>query len=1400
MRTKQLFLILALLCTMVQGAWAQASWEEVYAMTNTTSANWTALPEGTTTGKTLGTANTTTYYYADANLTFTNSTAGGSGLTILGTVYLYVPEGVTLTCMGADASGQTGAGAGIELAAGNALYFLGSGTVSAMGGNAANGGNGTGGGDAGYDSSNYWSGTGGTGGHGGGGAGAGIGTRGGDGGAGGSGAANKTSAWSTDFGRCGSNGEAGATAGSMGGLCVSMSFVHLTATGGAAASRGGSAGSAGKSAFYDGASYNYSAAGGGGGGGGGFGGAASNIGTGGPGGGGGGGGASSNLDYAASGYYVVKAPGGKGGQNVDGTWAAAGAEGIMNHNAFKTGQVTTNGSGWEDDYWNYDSYVSPQGVGIGGSAGSCGNASTSESAININTNTALPTQEEWEMVCQQTKTSQSQWIALPFGTSMGTTIGTAGTTTYYYATGDRTFINAKAGGSGLTILGTVYLFVASGHTVTCKGANAVGQTGAGAGIELTEGNVLFLLGQGNVNATGGNAAGGGNGTNGSDAGWDNSNYWSGTGGAGGNGGGGAGAGIGTRGGQGGSGGAGAASVVSAYSTADGGSGSAGQAGATAGGMGELYVAQSFGSLTATGGAAASRGGSAGSAGISILDDDTSNNYGAAGGGGGGGGGFGGAATDIGTGGPGGGGGGGGTSGNLYWEPAGYCVVKAPGGKGGQNADGTWTAAGAESILNYNNLNNGQAYSNSSGWSNNDSYTSPNAVGTEGSGGAAGAASTSEQATTVKMKQPTQDEWDMACQQTNTSQSQWIALPFGARKGATLGTAGATTYYYAMGDCTFTNVNAGGSGLTILGTVHLFIASGQTITCTGADASAATGAGAGIELTAGNALYLIGSGKLVATGGQAANGCNGFKGGDAAYKVAKSGYDNNGLKSGDGGRGGDGGGGAGAGIGTRGADGGAGGAGGVGKQEFADVTGNVGSNGVGGGTATDMGTLYVYQMAAPTIEAHGGSSGSSGGNGGAAGLNAVFAPLGDAIDVFLAPMMEIHDGSSGTSRSSVATRRGNDVHMGDLYSIGGGGGGGVGGFGGAASDIGSGGPGGGGGGGGASGSITYVIYVTSGHSYYQVGALGGKGGANADGTAAADGGEAMINSEKTNVVFDKDDYKDYTFLGWYNGIDNRAAGGSGGTAGAASTSGTYNVAPASISLADNADNSTTINTAYGFLANVTLSGRTLYKDGAWNTLCLPFSVDNFTGTPLEGATVKTLASTDFSGGTLTMNFTEDLTGIEAGKPYIVKWADGTGIENPVFNGVIIRGVTANVETDYVDFVGCYSPVGIYTEEKTNLYLGANNTLYYPTASGFKVNACRGYFQLKQGLTAGEAANGARAFVLNFGDDSNATGILTTNFTNPTNSDNEWYSLDGCRLNGKPTSKGIYINNGRKVVIK
>ena len=981
-------------------------------------------------------------------------------------------------------------------------------------------------------------------------------------------------------------------------------------------------------------------------------------------------------------------------------------------------------------------------------------------------------QANWDEVYAMTNTTSANWTALPEGTTAGATIGTAGATTYYYASKHIYYGNHTPGGSALTILGTVYIYMPYSFSVTCTGANASGQTGAGAGIELTEGNSLFLLGAGEVNATGGNAANGGDGTNGSDADWDNSNYWSGTGGTGGHGGGGAGAGIGTRGGQGGNGGAGAASVTSAWSTAGGSSGAAGQAGATAGAMGELYVAQSFGNLTATGGVAASQGGSAGGAGKSAFYDGTGYNYTVAGGGGGGAGGFGGAASNIGTGGPGGGGGGGGASGNLDWstEP-GYYVVKAPGGKGGQNADGTWAAAGAESIMNHNAIKTGQVKINASGWEddqyNYDSYVSTQAVGTGGSGGALGNVSTSESAITMTLKLPSQSEWDMVCFQTQTNKSQWTALPFGARKGATIGAAGTTTYYFATGDGSFTNSNAGGSGLTILGTVHIFIASGQTITCTGTDADGATGGGAGIELAAGNTLYLIGSGKLVATGGNAANGGNGQNGRDASGNAIGNYYD---VQSGDGGRGGDGGGGAGAGIGTHGGNGGAGGAGGArvsctlpGENR---LSGNIGNNGDNGGTAADMGTLYIYQIPALTTEIHGGSGSTSSANGGAGGRHALF---------------ETHPG---------------DGHP-YIGTVGGGAGGAGGGFGGAASDIGTGGPGGGGGGGGSSGSVQNN---QSNAAFLQVGAFGGAPGANVDGTHAG-AGESTLMVDVNNLAQTNRDPSGLRNDGWgKNAGDNRAAGGSGGTAGAASTGGTYNVVPAIINLADNADNSTVINTADSFLANVTLSGRMLYKDGKWNTLCLPFNV-TLSGSPLNGAVARPLTAASISGTKLHLTFGGEVTTLVAGIPYIIKWASGDNIVSPVFSGVTIdktdRSYDNAAEGDArVRFLGTYKSTTFDAEDKSILLLGGENKLYYP-AAGAGIGAQRAYFKI--GDDGAQLARRLTAFNIDFGDDE-ATGIIsTTNYTNDTNSD-AWFTLDGRRLSGKPSVKGVYVNNGRKVIIK
>jgi len=253
----------------------------------------------------------------------------------------------------------------------------------------------------------------------------------------------------------------------------------------------------------------------------------------------------------------------------------------------------------------------------------------------------------------------------------------------------------------------------------------------------------------------------------------------------------------------------------------------------------------------------------------------------------------------------------------------------------------------------------------------------------------------------------------------------------------------------------------------------------------------------------------------------------------------------------------------------------------------------------------------------------------------------------------------------------------------------------------------------------------------------------------------------------------------------------------------------------VNFIDNSSNEDAIKQYDGMPANVTLQGRTLYKDGHWNTICLPFNVV-LEGSPLEGATVKTLVSSTFEGGTLTLNFsTSSLTTIEAGKPYIIKWTDSNSIiENPVFSNVTISKtiVPVGAANDPVIFKGSYDILSFAGKtDKTILYMGSDSKLYYPdgTSNEFVINAFRACFYLQNGLTADELndAPGVRNFVLNFGDEG--TGIKNL-YGSPEGESKEasprgglegvWYTLYGRKLSGEPTQKGIYIHNGRKIVLR
>ena len=226
--------------------------------------------------------------------------------------------------------------------------------------------------------------------------------------------------------------------------------------------------------------------------------------------------------------------------------------------------------------------------------------------------------------------------------------------------------------------------------------------------------------------------------------------------------------------------------------------------------------------------------------------------------------------------------------------------------------------------------------------------------------------------------------------------------------------------------------------------------------------------------------------------------------------------------------------------------------------------------------------------------------------------------------------------------------------------------------------------------------------------------------------------------------------------------------------------------ADVALADNADNTSTLTALNDYPARVTLSDRTLYKDGDWNTLCLPFSLSAAqVTTQLAPDDLMTLNSSSFSGGTLTLTFT-NATEITAGKPYIIKWASGSDIENPEFTGVTISNATANVSTTFADFVGTYSPVTYSEENRSILFLGGDNKLYYPE-SGARINACRAYFLLSDGA-------GVKEFRLNFGDDdADGIGSLTPALSK---GEGAIYNVAGQRLN--KMQRGINIVNGKKIL--
>ena len=205
---------------------------------------------------------------------------------------------------------------------------------------------------------------------------------------------------------------------------------------------------------------------------------------------------------------------------------------------------------------------------------------------------------------------------------------------------------------------------------------------------------------------------------------------------------------------------------------------------------------------------------------------------------------------------------------------------------------------------------------------------------------------------------------------------------------------------------------------------------------------------------------------------------------------------------------------------------------------------------------------------------------------------------------------------------------------------------------------------------------------------------------------------------------------------------------------------------------------------------------------WSTICLPFSMsadqiqtafgDDVTVELADAVSYETTEDDDDNIVSITINFNNvSSLAIEANHPYIIKVdkkitsfdVDGVDV-NPATS---VSGRRKKIGTGSY-FIGNYENQTEVPE--FSLFLNGNKFWYSTGAT--KMKAFRAYFTLRDVLTEVDEAAARIGFCFD-----EATGIRDNNRETITN--NRYYDLQG-RSVGTPARKGLYINNGKKVVVK
>jgi hypothetical protein len=142
------------------------------------------------------------------------------------------------------------------------------------------------------------------------------------------------------------------------------------------------------------------------------------------------------------------------------------------------------------------------------------------------------------------------------------------------------------------------------------------------------------------------------------------------------------------------------------------------------------------------------------------------------------------------------------------------------------------------------------------------------------------------------------------------------------------------------------------------------------------------------------------------------------------------------------------------------------------------------------------------------------------------------------------------------------------------------------------------------------------------------------------------------------------------------------------------------------------------------------------------------------------------------------------------------------EVPAGTGLLVKGDAGTYKIPHVNVRAYYTNMlvgnvgeAIKIEEtdgdKTNYYLSGKDGTFVSVNGNANIGKNKAYLQLPTSVFAG-----TRSIGISYDDEDGTTGIKDVKSSGV--KDGEWYTLQGQRVQNP--GKGLYIKNGKKVVIK